>query len=83
MHRILLRPIVQLAAVHAGRQWARFQGLWGACAQTQDNRLMRIVREGADSDFGRRHHFHRIRSYADFAAALPLAQYPYFSPYIE
>jgi len=44
---------------------------------------MQILRDGAGSEFGQRHHFHRIRSYGDFVAALPLAQYAYFSPYIE
>jgi hypothetical protein len=79
----LLRQIARVAAAHADLQWTRCQRSWETCAQMQQRRLLRIVKEGADSEFGRRHGFHRIRSHADFVAALPLSQHPYLGPYIE
>jgi len=83
MHRAILGPIAYVAAAHAGRQLDRFQRLCRTCVETQYQRLMQILRNGSDSEFGRRHHFDRVRSYRDFTAAMPLAQYAYFSPYID
>lgn len=44
---------------------------------------MRIIRAGEGSDFARGHGFSRIRSYPDFACAVPVAQYSYHESYIE
>ncbi len=37
----------------------------------------------AQSDFGRRHGFDRIRNYADFTAAVPVGDYESFRPYVQ
>ena len=49
----------------------------------QNRLLLKILRANQASDFGRRHVFARLGSYADFSHALPLANYAYFTPYID
>lgn len=41
------------------------------------------VRDNADTDFGRRHGFGRLRSYADFRRAVPVSTYDDYSPYVD
>ncbi len=83
----LLKPLTQtlgkVAAVSAASELKRFEKKLHWCAHEQDNLLHRILHAGAESDFGRRHGFSRIGSHKDFTKAMPIANYQYFSPYIE
>ena len=45
--------------------------------------LLRMLRCNRDTRFGREHGFADIRSYADFAAAVPVQTYETLRPYIE
>lgn len=49
----------------------------------QDELLARLVRDGAASDFGRKHHFSRIRNYQDYIANVPVRDYAGHAPYID
>jgi hypothetical protein len=51
--------------------------------ETQQKALRQIVRHAADTEFGRKHDFDRIRSYDDYAKRVPVGDYDAFSPYIE
>jgi hypothetical protein len=82
LHR-LSRPVACLASWHAGWQLRRFLEGLSQCRRVQDRLLARILQANADSDFGRRHGFSRIRSYADFAHAVPLTHFSYYAPYVE
>ena len=45
--------------------------------------LRRIVAANADTDFGREHGFSRVRTVADFRAAVPVQDYEALRPYVE
>ena len=45
--------------------------------------LMRLIRENADTEYGRKYGFCGIRSYEDYAGKVPLSTYEDYEPYIE
>ena len=45
--------------------------------------LMRLVRDNQDTEYGRKYGFREIRSYADYAARVPISCYEDYEPYIE
>ena len=45
--------------------------------------LMQLVRDNQDTEYGRKYGFREIRSYADYAAKVPLSDYEDYDPYIE
>jgi hypothetical protein len=49
----------------------------------QNEKLQRYLQRNADCDFGRKHRFSWLRSYEEFAAAVPLGDYRDFEPWIE
>ncbi|HWE36694.1 MAG TPA: GH3 auxin-responsive promoter family protein [Isosphaeraceae bacterium] len=49
----------------------------------QRDRLLQLVARHADSAFGRDHHFHEIRSPADFRKRVPIRGYEGHEPYID
>lgn len=51
--------------------------------QAQDRILQHYVKQNADTQFGREHHFHRIQSADDFRRRVPLRNYDDFAPYID
>ena len=62
------KPFVN-AATHPGDAQARL--------------LLRVLHRNRDTRFGREHGFSGIRSYADFAEAVPVQSYETLRPYIE
>src|SRR5947209_20572724 len=50
--------------------------------EVQETLLARILKEQAQTSFGRDHAFKQIRSVADFRRQLPIAPYDYFEPYL-
>jgi hypothetical protein len=62
---------------------ARFRRALGNPSGAQAAVLRRIIREGAQTAYGREHRFETIRDYADYAARVPLRDYGEFEPYIE
>ena len=45
--------------------------------------LMRLIRKNENTEYGRKYGFGEIRSYADYAAKVPLSDYEDYEPYIE
>ena len=72
-----------VAASHARRVYERFQAATRRATAVQEQVLLAKIRRNADSDFGRKHHFDRIRSAADFVRELPILRYEDHRPYIE
>ncbi|MGE5195267.1 MAG: GH3 auxin-responsive promoter family protein [Deltaproteobacteria bacterium] len=65
------------------RKLRRFEALLHRAHARQRMHLFEKLRRCADSSFGRKHGFARIKSLDDFRRQLPIAQYDYFAPYIE
>jgi GH3 auxin-responsive promoter len=51
-------------------------------ADVQRSRLLGIVTANADTEFGRRHGFERVASFADFQSRVPISTYDDLQPYI-
>ena len=51
--------------------------------RSQEEFVMRLVRENAKTKYGRANHFESIRNLEDFRRVLPLTTYDNYSPYIE
>ena len=45
--------------------------------------LMRLIRENENTEYGKKYGFREIRSYADYAAKVPLSTYEDYETYIE
>jgi hypothetical protein len=59
---------------------------YATCRNPQDAQrrlLLRVVRENADTEFGRRHGFGRISALADFQHSVPVSSYEDLEPFIE
>jgi hypothetical protein len=67
-----------------GRQVARrFTALSRDPTESQHRLLRRILRDNADTEFGRRHGFEGIRSFKEFQSRLPISGYQDLEPYIK
>lgn len=51
--------------------------------QVQSRILQNYIRRNRHSEFGKAHHFESIRTYADFAARVPLSNYESTEPWID
>lgn len=82
---------MNLPAAFASRVWAlasqpeaaRFRRALRDPGPVQHQRLHKLVRRHAGTAFGRAHDFATIRSYATFAARVPIATYDDLAPWIE
>ena len=68
----LLTPIVRHFFKPRVRAIKRFDS---GFETLQKRTLQMLVRQGAKTDWGRRHHFDQIHSYKDFAARVPVSDY--------
>lgn len=71
------------ATRHAAMTTRRFSRAVHCADETQGKLLLDMLAAGALSDFGRDHHFGRIRSYSDYVANVPIRTYAEASPYID
>jgi hypothetical protein len=78
-----LRPLARVASWHASRQLSQFLAAHQRTQQAQDELLRELLTRHARTDFGRDHGFDKIRSYSDFASAVPLGDYDSFRPYMQ
>lgn len=76
----LLNSLWQLAGSPEAR---RFEAALHHPEETQQQLLIRLVRRGAGTAFGRRHGFPSIRSVEDYRSRVPLRDYDEFAPWIE
>ena len=51
--------------------------------RSQEEFLMRLVRENANTEYGRKNNFKDIRNMDDFRRFVPLTTYDDYTPYIE
>jgi hypothetical protein len=72
---------VRLAAALPG--YRDFRAALERPAEAQGRRLRAILAAGADSAYGRRHGFARLRSVADYQAAVPVVGYEALRPAID
>jgi hypothetical protein len=78
------RMIVGLPLVNRSRRLARsFLRQTAETGEVQRALLLRRIARHADSQFGRDHHFHEIRTPADFRRRVPIRGYEGMEPYIE
>ena len=71
--------LLSVTAPHAIRRFRR------ACrqpAEAQQERLRAIVTANVATAYGRRHHFDRVRSFADYQSLVPVSTYDDLQPYI-
>jgi len=80
---LLDRLTFHLVKLHLGRTAGRFLEALADAVATQDRLLRKCVARVAESDFGRDHHFGRIRNYADFVSNVPIQSYEGLAPYID
>ncbi|MDY7009201.1 MAG: GH3 auxin-responsive promoter family protein [Planctomycetota bacterium] len=81
--RILLRPAARIAGMRASRQARAFMDSHRHTRRVQESLLDRLIKAASDSEFGREHNFGRIRSYEDFASAVPIGDYETHRRYVE
>src|SRR5580692_4591757 len=62
---------------------ARFHRATRHVAREQEAVLLRILRENADTEFGREHTFASIRNSEDFQKQVPLRDYEQHRPWID
>jgi len=78
-----LRPVAYLAGHHAAAQLREFLAAHRRTRQVQDALLRELIVRHRETAFGRDHGFDRIRSYEDFAAAVPVGDYETLRPYMR
>jgi len=81
--RFLLTRMGRLVALPIRRRLAAFERDCENPERVQTELLHSIVRRQAATAFGRDHHFHQIRTIADYRKHVPVAPYEYVEPYIE
>lgn len=80
----LIRKYAGLPLLNRSRGLARQFLSQTSCAdEVQRNLLMSRIARHADSQFGRDHHFHEIRTPADFRRRVPIRGYDAMEPYID
>ena len=83
MLRIIDRLVLAGVYRHATRAYERFVQDARQATAVQERVLLEKVALNADSDFGREHHFERIKSYGDFIANVPISRYEQIRPYVD
>jgi GH3 auxin-responsive promoter len=83
-NRSIFDPLLGFAArLRAKKSLRRFLREVKHARETQDRVLLEKIAKGATSAFGKDHHFERIRSYKDFASAMPVQTYSEIQPYVD
>src|ERR1700677_1783222 len=73
----------KIAAIPVRRRLRAFEEATHHPREFQEAVLERILRNQADTDFARDHHFSAIRTAAEFQKNVPVAPYEYLEPYIR
>jgi hypothetical protein len=79
----LRNVIVKIIAISVRRRLAAFEAATHDPRQVQEELLHRILARQAQTAFGADHHFHAIRTSADFRNNIPVRGYDYIEPYIR
>ena len=51
--------------------------------EVQNDTLVKLIKHGRDTAFGKDHSFHSIENYQQFASQVPIRDYPAIKPYID
>ncbi len=65
------------------RYWLPFLRLTDRPREIQEQVLLRIIHDNADTDFGKAHRFETIHSYEEYHAKVPVQSYEDLRPYID
>jgi hypothetical protein len=82
LHFLLHHVAGPLIARPVRRRLAAFEAATHRPRELQEALLRDLLAHHADTAFGRDHRFDAIRTPADFARQLPVADYDYFEPYV-
>ena len=80
---MLARVIAFWVAKHAKGRLKKFEQSLGQCRKVQHELLQKLLPANQESEYGRRHGFDSIGTYADFIQSIPLSNYGYLRPYID
>jgi hypothetical protein len=80
---LLRNVILKIVAIPHRRRLAAFLEATHHPRQVQEELLRAIVARQTNTAFGRDHHFHDIRSSADFRKNLAVRGYDYIEPYMQ
>ncbi|MFW6133720.1 MAG: GH3 family domain-containing protein, partial [Planctomycetota bacterium] len=83
IRRTLLKPVAFLAGKHADRQVRAWMGAHERTSEVQQRLLEELIARHAATGFGRDHDFASIRTYADFARAVPVRTYADLRGYMD
>lgn len=83
IRQTILRSVAKLGAWHAQQQRRVFFAAHQRTAETQQEFLLALIAQHADTAFGRDHGFGKIRTYEDYTAAVPIAGYEHVEPYMQ
>ena len=72
-----------LAGLYAQRLWHQFDSATHNPKDSQLRLLQRILATNRGTSFGQEHSFNRIRTVAEYRAALPIRQFSDFAPWID
>ena len=82
--RTLIRRLLNGTWIAAcSREQARFKDALGHVAETQERKLLDLLRCNAHTRFGESHGFANIRSVAEYQSRVPVTSYEALTPYIE
>ena len=80
---ILDRLAASLASSHAARMTRGFRAALDQASATQDRLLAKLLRFAEPTEFGREHHFAKIRNYRDFTGNVPIRPYAEVAGYLD
>jgi hypothetical protein len=81
--RYLLRRFGRTVGWFIQRRIARFERACQDPEKLQTELLFRVLARQRDTAFGRDHHFHSVRSIADFRRHVPIGPYERLAPYVD
>ena len=81
--RTILIPAAWLAGMNAARQLRGFRRAHNDTAGVQERLLAEMLARHADTAFGRDHNLAGVRTYEDFASAVPVGSYETLRPYMQ
>lgn len=83
MRKVRLPPSLQVFLGCAGADEARHRWFFGRARQAEADLLQRLLGRDRDTAFGKVHDFARLRTVADWQAAVPIRTYEAVEPWIE
>lgn len=83
MNKITLEQVIDLMVAQGNSVLAELDGFCKTASQTSRDLLMRIVRDNAKTEYGKKYSFADIRSVEDYKAKVPFSSYDDYAGAIE